>query len=47
MEGLLLPISVDVLPQHHIDNSKVAAALRAHLPAAFDGAVRIRQFQGG
>jgi len=36
-----------VLPQRRIDSSKVAAALGAHLPAAFDGALHLRQFQGG
>ncbi|WP_088285907.1 phosphotransferase family protein [Ideonella sp. A 288] len=41
------PELVEVLSQHRIDASAVAAWLRPHLGAAFDGQVQLRQFQGG
>jgi aminoglycoside phosphotransferase (APT) family kinase protein len=41
------PELVEVLPQHRIDAGAVAAALRPHLGAGFDGRIVIRQFQGG
>lgn len=47
MEELLQPTLVEVLPQHRIDESAVAAALRPHLAGNYDGHVRIHQFQGG
>lgn len=41
------PELIEVLEQHRIDASKVAAWLRPQLGAAFDGQVQLRQFQGG
>lgn len=41
------PELIEVLAQHRIDASAVAAWLRPRLDAAFDGRVQLRQFQGG
>ncbi len=41
------PELIDVLPQHRIAADAVSQWLRPRLPAAFDGDLRIRQFQGG
>ena len=40
------PALVPVLENHRFDEAALVAALRGHLPG-FDGAVEIRQFQGG
>ena len=38
---------IEVLPQHRIDTHAVAAWLQPRLPAAFNGQLQVRQFQGG
>lgn len=42
-----LPELIEVLPQHRIDASQVAAWLQPRLGSGFDGQVQVRQFQGG